>query len=482
MLTSDQLTALDRNAAALGVSQKQLMESGGNAVARAVRERTAAGDSVTIVAGRGNNGGDGFAAARFLSDRSVTVLLLGREELIRSEIAADNWRALQNSDFETHEITDGTALTAPPAQDAIESATVLVDAMLGTGITGALREPTATAARQLNQASGTILAIDVPSGVDPDTGTTNGPAVNADHVVTFHDRTPGLAKIEATVSIADIGIPDAAALFVGPGDRQVLTRSADAHKGDHGELLIVGGGPYTGAPALAGLAALRGGADLVRILAPETVAASIQQVSPDLIVESVPGDHFTPAHLDTLQSVAADRDSVVIGPGLGRADETLTVVREFLAEATGRIVVDADPLRVVPDVESEADLLCTPHRGEFEAMGGTDHDDWHARMAAVKAHATALDVTLLVKGPFDVISDGDQTRVNRTGNPGMTVGGTGDVLAGLAGALFATQPAVPAAAISANVNGLAGDRLVDERGYGLVASELPSQFPDILWQ
>jgi NAD(P)H-hydrate epimerase len=330
-----------------------------------------------------------------------------------------------------------------------------------------------------------VIAVDVPSGVDPDTGEAVPGAVEADRVVTFHDEKPGLAAVDAPVTVADIGIPDAAELFVGPGDLGGLDRRRDSHKGDHGEVLVVGGGPYAGAPALAGRAALRTGADLVRVATPASVADTVQGYTPDLIVRDLPGDRFEPAHVDRVAGMAADSDVLIVGPGLGDADGTTEAVRELLARVEGRAVVDADALRAVPDVETAATLVCTPHQGELEAMGGPTADDWRERADAVEAFAAELGVTLLVKGAYDVISDGETTRANRTGTPAMTVGGTGDVLAGATGALCARLAPVEAAAVGAYVNGRAGERVVDAEGAapggnGLVATDLLDRLPEVL--
>jgi NAD(P)H-hydrate epimerase len=474
MISADRMAAVDANAAALGVPRKQLMESSGNAVARAVRDLAAPGAAVALVCGRGNNGGDAFVAARFLDDCDVTVHLLGRPETIRTDIARENWDALSAADYDTRVVCDSRAL-------ALGDPDVVVDAMLGTGVTGDLREPERSAAAAINDADATVVAVDVPSGLDADTGEVASVAVDADHVVTFHDAKPGLAALDGGVTVADIGIPPAAELFVGPGDRRLLSRPADAHKGDFGEVLVVGGGPYTGAPALAAQAAMRAGADLVRVACPRAVAREVQGFEAGLILRPFDGDHLTAAHLDHVRTLAADHDAVVFGPGLGDREATLDAVAQFLADYDGRAVIDADALQVVPDVDTEATLLCTPHQGELRGMGGPSADDWRDRLDAVAAFASDLGHALLVKGAHDVISDGTDTRVNRTGNPGMTVGGTGDVLAGAAGALLATQTPVDAGALAAHANGLAGDRIVDRQGYGLLASDLLPELPRALW-
>ncbi|MGM0591572.1 MAG: NAD(P)H-hydrate dehydratase [Halobacteriota archaeon] len=487
MITASRMAAVDRNAAALGVPQKQLMESSGNAVARAVRQVSDPGDAVALVCGRGNNGGDAMVAARFLDDYDVTVSLLGRPETITTDIARENFEALRAAEYTVEVVTDSTALD-------LGDPDVVVDAMLGTGVTGTLREPEATAARRINTTEATVVSVDVPSGIDADTGTVGGfdateetesVAVDADHVVTFHDQKPGLEALDAQVTVADIGIPTAAETFVGPGDLLVLDRDPLSHKGDHGEVLVVGGGPYTGAPALAAQAALRAGADLVRVACPDHVAREIQGYSENLILRPFEGDHLAASHVDSVLELAADHDVVVFGPGIGAAEETLAAVADFLSAYDGRAVVDADALQVVPTVDTDATLVCTPHQGELAAMGGPRSDDWRERAGLVESFAADLGVTLLVKGAYDVVTDGETTRVNRTGNPGMTVGGTGDVLAGATGALVATRDPelapLQAASIAAYANGRAGDLAVSERGNGLVATDLLDTLPEAVW-
>ena len=473
MITSDEMAVVDANSEALGVPRKQLMESSGNAVARAVRKRTTPGDAVALVCGRGNNGGDAMVAARFLSDRDVTVHLLGRAETIGTDIARENWDALEADTVETRVAGDS-------ADFALGDPDLAVDAMLGTGVTGALREPEATVARALNDADTPVLAVDVPSGVNADTGEAAGLAVEADAVVTFHDTKPGLDALDAEVTVADIGIPAAAEEFVARGDLLRLSRTGDAHKGDHGEVLVVGGGPYTGAPALAARAAMRAGADLVRVACPARIEREIQGYAAELIVRGFDADRLTPPVVDDLLDRAAAHDVVVLGPGLGSADATLDAVRAFLADYDGTAVVDADALQIVPDVETDATLICTPHQGELRTMGGETADDPAERAALVESFAAEVGHTLLVKGAQDVISDGEVTRRNRTGNPGMTVGGTGDVLAGTVGALACRLRPRDAAAVGAYANGRAGDRLVDREGYGLLAGDLVDELPAAL--
>ncbi|WP_436932323.1 NAD(P)H-hydrate dehydratase [Halosimplex halobium] len=475
MITGSEMAVVDENAAAMGVPRKQLMESSGHAVARAVREAADPGASVRVVAGRGNNGGDAFVAVRFLDDYDVTTSLLGRPETIATDIARENWAALAAGEYDTETVRDSAGFD-------LGDPDVVVDAMLGTGIAGDLREPERTAAAAINDSDATVVAVDVPSGLNAETGELAETAVEADRVVTFHDTKPGLAELDADVTVADIGIPAAAERFVERGDLMRLDdRDPSSHKGQNGEVLVVGGGPYAGAPALSAKAALRAGADLVRVACPMVVGRELQGFGEDLIVRPYQGKQLEPKQVGFLLQMARHHDTVVIGPGLGDEEETLEAVEGILSGYSGTAVVDADALSRVPEVDTEADLICTPHQGEFAEMGGRVTDDWEERTDYVEHFAADLGQTVLVKGKYDVISDGETTRVNRTGNAGMTVGGTGDVLAGITGALAATQEPVHAAAMAAYANGKAGDRAFERNNNGLTATDLHDEIPAVLW-
>ncbi|MFC4245445.1 NAD(P)H-hydrate dehydratase [Natribaculum luteum] len=470
MITGERMAAVDENAAALGVTRKQLMESSGNAVARVVRRVVDPGARVAIVAGRGNNGGDAFVAARFLAEYDVTTLLLGRAETIGTAIARENWAALEAGEYDTREVTDSSAFSLPDAD-------VIVDAMLGTGISGDLREPAATAARAIDEADATVVAVDVPSGFDADAGDHAENGVEADHVVTFHDEKPGMADLEAEVHVADIGIPAAAKRFVGPGDRR-LARPDERG----GRAFVIGGGPFTGAPALAAQAALRAGMDLSFVAAPASVTGEIQGYAPDLIVQPYESDVLTLEQVDDLVETAERYDDVVIlGPGLGTAEETLEAARDFLDSYTGPAVVDADALSIVPEVETEATLVCTPNRTELVAMGGPETDVLRAATDEIEALAADLGHVVLAKGVDDVITDGERTRINRAGVPGLSVGGSGDTLAGIVAGLLEHADPFDAACAGAYVNGKAGERLAEEDGVGFLASDLLEAIPAALW-
>lgn len=479
MITGERMAAVDENAAALGITQKQLMESSGNAVARAVRNAAEPGSSVAIVAGRGNNGGDAFVAARFLEGYDCTTILLGRPDAIGTEIARENWDALENSGADVRTVTDSR-------QFALPACDVIVDAMLGTGISGELREPEAAAARAVNDSDATVIAVDVPSGFDADAGADpdsegsdahadNG--VEADRVVTFHDEKPGLGDLSAAVSVADIGIPAAAECDAGPGDLRVARPD-----GRTGRAFVIGGGPYTGAPALAAQAALRSGMELSFVSAPDAVAGEIQSYAADLIVQPYDGDRLIPEQVDGLVETAERHDDVVIlGPGLGTADETLEAARQFLESYTGPAVVDADALEIVPDLETEATLVCTPNRRELARMGGPNTDDLETAADELEEFAADLGHVVLAKGVDDVATDGERTRICRAGTPGMAVGGTGDLLAGIVAGLLEHADPLEAATAGAYVNGRVGEIREETMGQGFLASDLLEEIPAVLW-
>jgi len=464
------MTAVDRNAMALGVSPEQLMENAGAALAREAAEGEP--DDVLALAGTGNNGGDALVAARFLeSDSDVTVVLLGRASRIRTDESRSNWEALEASETRLVELRDSTAL-----DDVEFDADVIVDGMLGVGVTGALREPVASAVERVNSSDGRVVSADVPTGVNPDAEIASGEYIDADAVVAFHDERPVHAALEARVVVADIGIPDAAEEFVGVGDLSLLRRDKDAHKGDHGRVLVVGGGPYTGAPALSALAALRAGADLVDVAAPEEAAETVASYSPDLITHSLEGRRLKPRHVEEVAALADEADVTVVGPGARRGGRDVRS-RPPSPAALDSAVVDADALREIDAASDDADVIATPHAGELERLGVDAPDGWRERREVVEGFAASHGVVTLLKGRYDVVSDGDRTRVSRTGNPGMTVGGTGDVLAGVCAAFAARLDGFDAACIGAFVNGRAGDAVVEENGYGMTATDLVDAVP-----
>ncbi|AKB35854.1 NAD(P)HX epimerase [Methanosarcina siciliae C2J] len=491
-ISSLRMKAIDTNCSYLGLSPLQLMENAGAAIAQSVKEKLGSG-KVLFVAGRGNNGGDAFVAARHLAGTPgyvVRVILLGKDRDIGTEEAFRNYFLLKFSRVQTLETRDSGQLAV---SGWFSEADLLVDAIFGTGVKGSIKEPESTAIDLMNsegKAGKTVIAIDVPSGLDPDKGNF-GKAVYADLTVTFHRMKAGLMNEQAkeytgTIKVAEIGVCADAEHYVGPGDLQMLQkRKLEAHKGNAGKVLIIGGGPYSGAPALAALAALRTGADLVTVAVPGSVSEIVASYSPDLIVRKLISNVLCPEDLSVLPDLINSHDVVVMGMGLGRATETLETVRKLLPFCR-KVVLDADALAALsgPLFETLAgncEIIVTPHAGEFERLRDMETpDSLAAREKAIREFAEEKGVVTLLKGKIDIISDGKKTLLNRTGNPGMTVGGTGDVLAGITGSLFSRNPAFLAAACAAYINGAAGDLAFNKTGNSLLATDVIERIPEIV--
>ncbi len=490
-LTSAEMRAIEDNSEYLGVSRLQLMENAGKAVADRIRQRAHPGAKVAIYAGTGGNGGDGFVAARHLSSMGfkVTVVLVGRSSDIRHESTLKNWHALQRmvSSVKIVEASDSTSV--PSAEGD-----VVIDALLGTGTVGAPREPILSAIRVINSLDSLKVAIDLPSGLDADTGLPMGEAVTADLTITFHRSKIGFGRTDKRIlgelMVEGIGIPVEAETYAGPGDvlKVRKPRPPDSHKGDFGRLLVVGGSEtYFGAPAFVALSALRVGVDLVYVAAPHDAAMAVSSYSPDIITIKLKGERLSEGHLPTIESALSKVDAVVIGPGLGLDDETVRAVTGYfqLEQALKKpTVVDADALKISAKIRHwrlERSVL-TPHAGEFAILTGKHPaDDMEERSSQVRKAAFEKHATVLLKGPVDVISDGDLVRLNRTHNPGMTVGGTGDVLSGVVGGLVAHGfGTLDSAVAGAFVNGAAGDLAVKEKGYHITASDLIGYIPAVL--
>ncbi len=475
------MAAIDANCEYLGIKRLQLMENAGAAVARAVREKIDSG-RVVIIAGKGNNGGDAFVAARHLGGYDVTVILLGIKEDIKTPEARHNWDALERMSIPLIEVRDSTEL----GQSMIGNADVIIDGIFGTGIKGKIKEPESTAIELINSSDAFVISVDVPSGFDPDGGEFEK-AVTAGLTLTFHKMKTGMLAQDARkhtgeVRVIDIGIPAETEFYVGPGDiRPFLTRPATSHKGDAGRILVIGGGPYSGAPALAALGALRAGADIVTVAAPRNVSDIIASFSPNLIVRGLSSDILTMEDIPTVSRLISEHDVVVMGMGLGKADETLSAILSLLPLCK-KAVIDADALtpQLVPLLNRNH--IVTPHAGEMKRLSGLDvGKDQNGRAASIRKFAEENNATVLLKGVVDLISDGFEVRGNRTGNAGMTVGGTGDVLAGLTGALFArTGSPLDAAACAAFINGAAGDLAFLEFGYGLLATDIIDFIPKVM--
>ncbi|MCP8308198.1 MAG: NAD(P)H-hydrate dehydratase [archaeon] len=497
-ITPEEMAIADENSEYLGVPRLLLMENAGRAIANVAKEKLKKipKDKVVIIAGTGNNGGDGLACARHLANQAdVIVILLGRAEEIKTEEASKNWQIIEKMILNIQYALAPDAQSLENLKSEIESADIIIDAIFGTGIKGKIREPFSSAIDIINSSKGFKIAIDIPSGLDPLTGDVHDKSVKADVTVTLHKMKPGLMnrkEITGDIIISPIGMPPEAEIIAGPGDVRysMKPRHKYSKKGDFGRLLIVGGSKeYSGAPTLAALAALRTGVDIAIIAAPKSVADVIRSFSPNLIVRRLKDDYLTSKDIPELKSLSERCTSIVAGPGLGLEEETKTAILSFMKEV-GKdkpMLVDADALKALseePTCLKNYPTIITPHAGEFEIVTHSKiapPDKLKDRIKQVQREAKIMGLTILLKGHEDIISDGDNFKIKTTGNPGMTVGGTGDVLSGIA-ATFLAWGVKPfrAACAAAFVSGFAGDLAVRDRGYHIVATDVIEKIHEVL--
>ncbi|MEM1549477.1 MAG: NAD(P)H-hydrate dehydratase [Candidatus Methanomethylicia archaeon] len=502
-LSVEEIQAIDVNCEYLGIKRLMLMENAGAEVSRIILEMIKPKKCITIVAGSGNKGGDGFVAARHLSRLGIEiiVILIGRPESIRSEEAKINWKIINElkSSIKTIVIEDTSQIDS--IKELLTKSEVIVDALLGTGIRGLVKPPASEIIKIINHArecGAKIVSIDVPSGIDPNNGTPLGVAVKADLTITHHKPKIGLMTKDGTeyageIIVSNIGIPPEVELFAGPGDViiNIKRRRETSHKGDFGRIIVIGGSiEYTGAPALTALAALRTGADISIIITPSKIANAIRSFSPNLIVKEYEGEYLNTKGLKIIEKEIEKADVVAIGPGLSSTQEVLDNAMEVFkmaAEKGKNLVIDADALKAYaknPSIVKGTRTIVTPHTGEFKIVTGItlpneEGEGWKDRIPIVMNEARKLEVTILLKSHYDIISDGIKVKVNRTGNPGMTVGGTGDVLTGVTSTFLAwTNNTFRSAVAAAFINGLAGDIAVSEKGYHITATDVVEKIPE----
>jgi NAD(P)H-hydrate epimerase len=485
-----EIQAAEYNANYLGVSNLLLMESAGGAVANAVAAKIKPGGSVYVACGLGGNGGDGFVAARHLADRGyrVKAVLAGNPNSIRSEETRHNYEIAQLATGSMgFEVIEDSSQVTPIEADAI------VDALIGYTYHGNLSPVNKAMIKAINASTAYTVSIDTPTGLVVDTGETPEECVEADVTVTFHKPKTGFKgkpKQLGKLVVAKLGIPAEAETFTGPGDILIVHRGRDAegHKGMFGRLLVVGGSEtYHGAPSLATMGAHATGIDLCYTAVPEPAAEGAAAISPNMIVVKLKGERLTPKNIPQLKPLLEKVDAVAIGPGLGLDPETKKAALQIIKEAEAKklpLVIDADALKAFGEKPRKLKVpaVFTPHTREFEVLTGKKPEgDWKEKGALVEAEAKRLGSIILLKGAVDIISDGVHTRYNWTGNPGMTVGGTGDVLTGLtAGYISQGAEPMPAACAAAFINGAAGDAVYSEKGYHILPEDLIPLIPYIV--
>ncbi len=506
LVTGAQMARIDRGAIERGVSGVQLMECAGRGGARVLGDLVNGfpGKRIVVLCGKGNNGGDGFVIADLAASAgaSVSAFLLASEDQVRGDARHHLDRARKNG-LEIAEIRDSNDLGR--ISHALSGASAAVDALLGTGIRGGPRGLVAGAIETLRDVSCPILAVDVPSGLDADTGRTDGPCAGATCTVTFGQPKvgqlfyPGRALC-GTLYCVDIGLPQAAVdaenvnvqLIAAHGGAPLLPRrSPDAHKGDCGRVVILAGSMgFTGAAALSAQGALRSGAGLVRVGVPESLNDILEVKLTEAMTHPLP-EVRKPRCLalrarGEIQRLVADADCVALGPGLGTHRETVQLVRRIVHDIQAPLVLDADGINALAGAADNlkmraAPTVVTPHPGEFARLTGLGHEAIRSDpIGSAQTLAGEADVIVILKGaPTVVAVPGGRTYVNPSGNAGMASGGSGDVLTGILAALLGQgMDPETAACLGVYVHGLAGD-LCAERSCeaGLIAGDIAAALP-----
>jgi len=489
LLTAREMAGLDRETIEnVAIPGLVLMENAADGRTRALLEHfggAAARRGTVVLAGPGNNGGDGHAMARKLANRGLpaVVWLLADRERVRGD-ARTNLDLLSEYGVPVIEATDEAQVAQLVPR--LAQAGVVVDALFGTGLERPLGGRFGQLVDALNAAHArdggpAVLAVDIPSGVNATTGEVLGTAVRADVSVTFcrpklgHYLYPGAEQV-GTVEVVDIGVPNAWVAASEPGarllDGRVLApltadRAPASHKGSYGHLLLVAGSAaMPGAAVLAANAALSAGVGLVTLVVPEGVQPLLRDLFPEVIVRSLPAANggFAAGAFARLEPLLEGKTAVAIGPGFGRGDGAVALVREVATVAPLPVAVDADGLRALEGAgslgEAPAPRVLTPHPGELAGLLGTTTAEVQAdRPGAARRAARRLEALVVLKGARTLVAFPDGTlHLNPTGNPGMASAGTGDVLTGLLGGLLArgVDPG-QAAGAAAYLHGLAGD-------------------------
>lgn len=494
LLDAPQMRAVDRWAIdERGIPSQELMERAGEAVVRALQELSHDG-AVAVVCGKGNNGGDGLVVARLLREaaREVSVVCVAQP----SELSPD-----ARANFERLPGDQPLQFERPAAQAAIGQVEVIVDALLGTGFSGAPRGGVAEAIEVVNAAPGRVLSVDVPSGVDASSGVVAGVAVQAQMTVSFHAGKPGLwihpgKGCAGDVSACEIGIPRGApaASEVGLTGEGVLgelpRRTSGSTKFSSGHVVVVGGSSgLSGAPAMASLAAMRAGAGYVTACVPESLRGVLDTQLMEVMTRGLPDEHgaLTAEGLaDALESLER-AGALALGPGLGREPHSASFARELARQARAPMVLDADGLgahagRLVELARRDAPTVITPHAGELARLLDTTSElVQRERLSHARAAAEQAGAVVVLKGDDTlVVEPAGRVAISRGHSPALATAGTGDVLTGTIAALLAQHVDVfTAAAAGVYLHVRAGRDAARRQGTpeGVIATDVIAALP-----
>ncbi|HEX3819864.1 MAG TPA: NAD(P)H-hydrate dehydratase [Candidatus Sulfotelmatobacter sp.] len=500
IVSAAEMREIDRTTSQrFGVASLTLMENAGTAVAEHVLSEHQGAAKIVVFCGKGNNGGDGLVAARKLHEqgKKIDVILLADS----AELHGDAGAMYARLPIAATVVRSSAELKS--LQQSLDS-DLCLDAILGTGFRPPVTALYADAIQFMNASRAPVVAVDIPSGADADaTMPQQGIIARADSIVTFTAARPahifGQLTSGPTV-VADIGSPDHA--IVSSLQLNVITardiapligpRPADSNKGKYGHVLVIGGSlGKAGAAAMAGISALRTGAGLSTVATPKSVLATVAGFHPEIMTEPLPEtdagtiSSSATAHLDEL---AKGKTVLAIGPGISRVPETSELVRNLVRKGDLPIVLDADGLNAFEGHTSELSgkgraLVITPHPGEMARLAGCSIADVQKdRLGTARSFARAHDLIVVLKGYRTLVVQPDgEAWVNMTGNPGMSTGGTGDILTGMTAAMVAQNPTNAFLAVCAAVylHGLAGDVMRDSVGeHSMVATDLLRGLPE----
>jgi len=507
VLNTQQMRDADRRTIQdIGLPASVLMENAGRQVVAAMESTFESLSSmrVTVLCGRGNNGGDGFVVARTLLERDVstTVVLVGESAQVTGE-ARTNLEVLRALEVDVIEIAEASAWELHGS--GILDADLIVDALVGTGLRAPLAGLLQTVVEDLNASATPVLSIDLPSGLSADSPEPIGPVVDAAVTVTL--AAPKLAlvlppgeTIAGSLIVADIGIPSAVIANVDGPWVELLTRPSmrglvqpraqDSHKGDYGHVLVVAGSPgKTGAAALAAIGALRSGAGRVTVATPAGCVPTISALGAEFMTLALPEDRDGGVALDAIDSILAfHADVIAVGPGLGRTDGAAALVRALFDQCAVPLVMDADAIMAFAGDAAAltpregAEVILTPHPGEFAALLGLPIEHVQAnRLALAREFASSHRVHLILKGHRTIVATPEgRTFINTTGNAGMATAGAGDVLTGAAAAWAGQLLDIEASCkLAVYLHGLAGDLAEAYEGeVGMIAGDIADRLGD----
>ena len=436
---------LDTNAVHYGLDISDLMDNAGRGIADYILSNFDLEHSISVVCGTGNNGGDGYVASNILIKEGydVRIFSVSRPDAgilkKKYELVLDNTRSIEEL-FDLKDKTD-----------------IVIDCLLGSGIKGNPRPPYDKCINFINDFDN-IISVDVPSGF----GTNN--SVIPDVTITFHDYKMGMNEDNSGIIVLhDVGFPKDIDEKTGPGELLLYPDfDPEKHKGQNGKVAIIGGGPYSGAPALSALGSYRAGTDLVHVFVPESSFEQVSTFAPELLVHKLSGEIVSKMNIDLL--FEQEFDSIVIGPGMGKDSTSLEAVQTVI-DNCNNIVIDADGISKY-DFQNK-NVILTPHKGELSRLG------LRSNQADLFEFSSKNNVTILLKGKTDVITDGHFVKKNSTGHPRMAVGGSGDVLAGVCGGLMAKGlTPFESSRLAAYSMGLAGEHCYNNVGPGFLPTDL----------